>query len=636
MEPEVPAYIGNYKIVRELGRGAMGTVFLAHQESLGRDLAIKVLAPEFTRDPQFVERFKREGRVAANLRHPNIVSIVDADSRDGRYFIVMEYVGDKDLRELLNREGKLSVRLSIKMIDQVLQALQHAHDKGVVHRDVKPANVLLRSAEEVALSDFSIAHIKDGDRLTRTGVMIGTPEYMAPEQFEGKGIDHRADLYAAGLVLYEMLTGVQPFRGDTMPEVMKAHIMDFAPNPCEYNSEIPAALGSAILKALEKLPERRYTDANVMRQALLEAAGMHEAQHSFDHFLRSVAEGQISMDDAIRANEMVREAIDQGFKKVLSVLMVDLAGSSAIKIPNQTLIADRAFRDYRSTINDILKKYGCQRFDWAGDGAICLFETPDQAVSAAVEIQTTIAEVGQRHQQLPGSLKCRIGINTGEVYVDPRRSLGEFASRTVDHAGHLEKDCPVGGIHVSQATMELTRHLVEYRHIGTNRDSVVVYEAVLPNVPVAEPQPVPARPAGAPPTPAVAQPKPVAPPKAAATPTRPMAEPKPTPAPAPKPGQPEAQPATTGFRLWWGWWMGVAAFFLGALGATMAAAGFGQAGASPMAAGYLTLLCLTIACPGFAAFYLIKKRYLAAAQSGAAFFVFLILLAVLTSGVQNL
>ncbi|MGE0490649.1 MAG: protein kinase [Vulcanimicrobiota bacterium] len=634
MEPELPAYIGNYKVVRELGRGAMGTVFLAHQESLGRDLAIKVLAPEFTRDPQFVERFKREGRVAAGLRHPNIVSIVDADSRDGRYFIVMEYVSEKDLRELLNREGKVSVRLGIKIMDQVLQALYHAHQKGVVHRDVKPANVLLRSAEEVALSDFSIAHIKDGDKLTRTGVMIGTPEYMAPEQFEGKGIDHRADLYAAGLVLYEMLTGVQPFRGDTMPEVMKAHIMDFAPNPCEYNPEIPAALGSAILKALEKLPERRYTDANVMRQALLEAAGMHEAQSSLDNFLRSVAEGQVSMDDAIRANEMVREAIDQGFKKVLSVLMVDLAGSSAIKIPNQTLIADRAFRDYRSTINDILKKYGCQRFDWAGDGAICLFDTADQAVNAALEIQTTIAEVGQRHQQLPGSLKCRIGINTGEVYVDPRRSLGEFASRTVDHAGHLEKDCPVGGIHVSQATMELTRHLAEYRHIGTNRDKVVVYEAVLPNAPAAPPaapQASPVRPAvTAPmPTPPASQPK-LTPQPAVAAQTKPMVE---TP-PAPAPTQPPA--AESGFRLWWGWWVGIAAFFLGALGATVSAIGFAQVGGSPLLAGYLTLIFMTLGCPGFAAFYLIKKRYLAAAQAGAAFFVFLILLAVLTSGVQNL
>lgn len=598
---EKPDYIGNYRVVKELGRGSMGTVYLGHQESLGRDLAIKVLAPEFTRDPEFIERFRREGRVAASLRHPNIVRIFDADERDGFYYIAMEYSGDRDLSELLEEQGKLPLEESILIADRILAALHHAHQKGVVHRDVKPANVLLGGPGEVMLTDFSIARLAAADRLTRTGVMLGTPEYMAPEQFESSKTDARADLYAVGLIVLEMLTGEHPFRAPTVPEVMKHHLLTPAPDPCRLNPNIPAELGRVILKSLEKEPGKRFSTAEEMRMALLKAAGRQDgARDPLQSFLRSVESGSVSMDDAIRAKDLVKEAIDRGYKKILSVLMVDLAGSSAIKKPNQTLMADRAFRDYRATINEILERSGVMSYDWSGDGAICLFENAHNAVGAAVEIQTQISAVGSRHPDLPSALKARIGINTGEVYLDPRRSLGEFASRTVDRAGHLEKDCPVGGVHVSEATMEITRDRFHFKKIGVNRDEVVVYEIeglAQGGNPIKPP---------APKKEAVSLPKP-SPEKHRAPPTR------------------KIEP----FRLWWGATFGAAAFVMGFMGAILNVLEMPDVGNTLGAIGILSLCLLLFLIPFLAPFYFWRGRKSAGVQSVLAFGVFFLALGLL-------
>lgn len=274
MSEEFPENIGPYRVLRELGRGAMGTVYLARQESLSRELAVKVLAAEFTRDAEFVARFRREGLISSKLRHPNIVQVFDYSAQDNLYYIAMEYVGPEDLQAFLRaRDGRLPVSEAVRLMGQVLSALECAHEAGVTHRDVKPANVLLSPRGDAVLTDFSIANMQEAQRLTQTGAMMGTPDYMAPEQFDAKQVDQRSDLYSTGVVLYEMVTGTRAFPGDTVVQVMKAQLMHVPQAPHLLDASVPEALSRAIMKALEKSPNQRFASAVEMRQALYAAVG---------------------------------------------------------------------------------------------------------------------------------------------------------------------------------------------------------------------------------------------------------------------------------------------------------------------------------------------------------------------------
>ena len=203
--------LGRYQVVEELGRGGMGVVYRAYQPSLNRHVAIKVLPPQLSLDQQLVGRFQREARAAANLRHPNIVVIYDVGEEKGIHYIVMEYLEGRTLKQLVEEEGPLHPKRAAHIVEQVAAALDYAHQRGFVHRDVKPANIFVGPGDHVTLTDFGIAKAaSETQQLTRTGTLMGTPEYMAPEQATGGEVDHRTDLYALGVVLYQMLTGHVP------------------------------------------------------------------------------------------------------------------------------------------------------------------------------------------------------------------------------------------------------------------------------------------------------------------------------------------------------------------------------------------------------------------------------------------
>jgi serine/threonine protein kinase len=263
----LPESIGEYKVVKELGRGAMGVVYLAIHPSLGREMAIKVMARELASDPEFLERFRREGEMAAKLRHPHIVQVFDFAQRDGLFFIAMEYLGASTLKDLLQESGQQPVARACEILDQLLSALASAHAKGIVHRDIKPANVMLTDEGSIALTDFSVAHMKESSKLTQTGAVLGTPEYMAPEQFEGSW-DHRSDLYSAGILLYELLTGFSPFRCNTITEVMRKQLLTVPDPPSAVDFTLPEAISQVVARSLEKDPEARYQSADEMRKAV--------------------------------------------------------------------------------------------------------------------------------------------------------------------------------------------------------------------------------------------------------------------------------------------------------------------------------------------------------------------------------
>jgi len=276
------ATLGRYRIDRQIGRGSMGTVYLGHDPQIGRPVAIKTMA--LSREFEGTElaaaraRFFREAEVAGRLKHPDIVTIFDASEEQGLAFIAMEYVKGHDLLRHTLPGTLLPVAEVLRTLARVAQALAHAHTQGVVHRDVKPANVMIDAESgTVKVTDFGIARITDACR-TRTGLVLGTPSFMSPEQMAGRRVDGRSDLYSLGVMLFQMLTGALPHRSESMAQLMNQIANDTAPDVRTLRPELPEALANVVALALEKRVEVRYADGSQMAADLLEVAQMLDAQ----------------------------------------------------------------------------------------------------------------------------------------------------------------------------------------------------------------------------------------------------------------------------------------------------------------------------------------------------------------------
>ena len=272
MEPvsDQRIYSNRYQVTHLIARGGMAMVYRAHDLLLNRAVALKILYPELSVDTNFVERFRREAQAAANLSHPNIVPVFDWGEEDGTYFIVMELIEGTSLAELLRDSRTLSPTKSAQVCAQVAAALSYAHRQNVVHRDVKPGNILLTSDGQVKVTDFGIAQaISTEDNLTVAGSVMGTATYFSPEQAEGAVVDGRSDVYSLGIVLYELLAGRPPFIGDTPVAVASKHVRETVPSPRQFNPSLPTDLEAITLLALAKDPGERYQTADEFRADLL-------------------------------------------------------------------------------------------------------------------------------------------------------------------------------------------------------------------------------------------------------------------------------------------------------------------------------------------------------------------------------
>jgi eukaryotic-like serine/threonine-protein kinase len=258
---------GRYRIVRKLGAGGMADVYLAEDQELGRRVAIKILNGRHANDDQFIERFRREAKNAAALNHPNIVSIYDRGEAEDTYYIAMEYLDGRTLKELIVGHGQAPVRVAVEYARQILSALRFAHRHGIVHRDIKPHNVLVDREGRVKVTDFGIARAGTS-QMTETGSIVGTAQYLSPEQARGGEVDQRSDLYSLGVVLYELVTGKTPFEGDTPVEIAMKHLSNTPQTPSELRSDIPSELDMVIMRALAKDPEARYQSADEMEADL--------------------------------------------------------------------------------------------------------------------------------------------------------------------------------------------------------------------------------------------------------------------------------------------------------------------------------------------------------------------------------
>ncbi|MBC8290452.1 MAG: serine/threonine protein kinase, partial [Planctomycetes bacterium] len=261
-EPGQPATIGHYELGPKIGRGGMGAVYQAYDRKLSRDVAIKFLKPDLTRDGTFVERFVREAQAAAGVIHPNVVTVHSIEETNGVPWIVMELIEGESLRKRLRRFGPLTLTSVARIGAQIAEGLQAAHEKRLIHRDIKPSNiVLLEDLDEVRITDFGLAQLEGATRLTKSGMLMGTPKYMAPEQARGEKVDHRSDLFSLGSVLYAMCTGRAPFEGKNDAEVV-SNVAKHQLNPIEtVDPTLPRWLTGVISKLLEPNPEDRFQSA---------------------------------------------------------------------------------------------------------------------------------------------------------------------------------------------------------------------------------------------------------------------------------------------------------------------------------------------------------------------------------------
>ena len=258
---------GRYRVVKRLGSGGMADVYLVEDQQLGRRVALKLLYRRLAEDAQFVERFRREASSAAGLQHPNIVSIFDRGEWDGTYYIAMEYVEGHTLKEVIRERGPAPPEAATDIVLQILRAARFAHQRGVVHRDLKPQNVLIDRDGRVQVTDFGIARAGASD-MTETGSIMGTAQYLSPEQAQGRPVDARSDLYSIGIILYELLTGRVPFDAESPVSVALKQVSEAPVPPRRLDAALPPALEGVVMRALEKDPARRFQNADEFIEAL--------------------------------------------------------------------------------------------------------------------------------------------------------------------------------------------------------------------------------------------------------------------------------------------------------------------------------------------------------------------------------
>lgn len=260
--------IGNYKIISKLGSGGMAVVYKAHELSLNRIVALKVLSSHLSENNEFIKRFEREARAAAKLNHPNIIQIYAIGEEEGIHFFSMEYVKGKTLAEIIEEEKKLTYDKAIPIIIQTAEALSEAHKHGIVHRDMKPSNIMINNNGTVKVTDFGIAYVSQETKLTKSGSIIGTPEYLSPEQCEAKTIDNRSDIYSLGVTFYELLSGKTPYKADTPVSMLMEIVKGNFPALNEVNPDVPEFIQKIVEKMMQTKPEDRFNNTNELIESL--------------------------------------------------------------------------------------------------------------------------------------------------------------------------------------------------------------------------------------------------------------------------------------------------------------------------------------------------------------------------------
>ena len=290
-----------YQIIKSIGEGGMANVYLAYDTILDRNVAVKVLRGDLATDEKFVRRFQREALSASSLSHPNIVEVYDVGEDNGQYYIVMEYIEGKQLKQLLKKRGKLTISEVIDIMLQISDGLSVAHDNYIIHRDIKPQNIMILENGLVKITDFGIAMAMNSTQLTQTNSVMGSVHYLPPEQANGKGSTLQSDIYSMGILMYELLTGELPYKGDNAVEIALKHLKEPLPSVREKVPEVPQSVENIIIKATAKNPKNRYPDARAMNEDLRTC--LDESRANEEKIVLPYPEG----DDEAKVNKALKK-----------------------------------------------------------------------------------------------------------------------------------------------------------------------------------------------------------------------------------------------------------------------------------------------------------------------------------------
>ncbi len=507
-DPLIGVTLGSYRIVSILGEGGMGKVYRAEQTNLGRAVVVKTLLPHLAGDAAVVARFEREAKVVSGLRHPNIVQVLDfGRAKDGLLYIVMELVEGGTLRRVIERDAPVAVERALSLVEQVASALEEAHGSALVHRDLKPENVLLGRLRDgsdiVKVTDFGIARTLDQDtsqRLTATGMVAGTPGYMAPEQIMGAPPDARIDVYAMGVIFFELLTGKALFEAPNVAQLLQRHLNEPAPSPSKVSGlPLPPAIDQLVLRCLERAPERRFSSALDVKRAVEASRAVLKggrtgtlptAQPSSSPGATQQLPTGASLAAAPGAGPEVEalrrlmpsrllEHLEElptvlgGEKRTVTVVFGDISGFTAMSETmdpeDVRLVMNRCF----DGMVEAVARYDGTVDKFIGDAIMVLFgapksheDDPERAVRCALDMQAHLAEV---NKTLARPVGMRIGVNTGEVVAGGVGGLKRMdytvMGDVVNTAQRLEGKARVGGILVSAALQRLTERAVRYRKL---------------------------------------------------------------------------------------------------------------------------------------------------------------------------
>ena len=376
-----------YQIIKSIGEGGMANVYLAYDTILDRDVAVKVLRGDLADDEKFVRRFQREALSASSLSHPNIVEVYDVGDDNGQYFIVMEYIDGKNLKDLLKKRGKLTVSEVVDIMSQIADGLSVAHDSYIIHRDIKPQNIMILENGLVKITDFGIAMAMNATQLTQTNSVMGSVHYLPPEQASGKGSTLKSDIYSMGILMYELLSGTLPYRGDNAVEIALKHLKEPLPSIREEFPDIPQSVENIILKAAAKNPKNRYNDAREMYEDLvtcLDESRQNEAKLEYKYpeldtdgkkFTKQVEKAVDIEDDDYEDDEDVKvKQVDeeevQKENKLLIVLaaiftgLVVLVAAVILFIPSLINGKDKIVPDVKNlTVTEAIKKLQDEGFE---------------------------------------------------------------------------------------------------------------------------------------------------------------------------------------------------------------------------------------------------------------------------------